>query len=325
MTEPIKLTLIDVLLTKLNNVLNPSYTNKFIFSLFTIGVALISKNQIISLLYSVELLTESFYLKVQVTDSNNTYSFFSGLFLILLASYFFYQAHICKYPIIEIKYKNLKAASKRILVLLDENNRVFNESLSGASSSDNAGLSHDLTSREAVKRNILAPNNEKIYTILNNVRELTREEKNIVDRMKSHIEHFRAHVNNEIVDYTEHQFPIEFESLMKSFSKVSRKQARAINEFKEWLKLECNYTEVEEIYIYGSFLFSGKANDIDVIIKTEYNSYQEIVENRSKWNTLRTRIEQEFSLKPHVKIFSNIDAGTYEEFKNRLSFKHKVQ
>lgn len=324
MRSPTQLTIRDIVLTKINNILNPNYVSKFIYSVLAVGVTLIAKNQIISLLYSFELLTEKFYIKAQLTDSNNTLFFYAGIILILIACYFFYETHITKDPIINKKYRSIKSASKRLAVLLDENKRVFNESLADYSASDTTDINHDLTSREHVKKNILVPNNEKIYQILQNISNLSRDEKFAVDKMKSHIEHFKAHVDSEICDYTDHQFPIEFETLVNSFRKVSRKQQKAIDSFSTWLKGECNDNEVEHIYLYGSFLFSDNANDIDIIIKTSYTHHQELIDNRLKWNGLRNKIECGFALKPHLKIFCDLDAGTYEEFFNKQNLKHKV-
>lgn len=324
MTSPNQLTIRDIVLTKINRILNPNYVNKFIYTVLAVGVTLIAKNQIISLLYSFELLTEKFYIKAQLTDSNNTLFFYAGIGLILIACYFFYETHITKDPIIKKKYRNMKSASKRLAILLDENKRVFNESLSGYSASDITDINHDLTSREYVKNNILMPNNEKIYSILQNIDNLSRIERLAVDKMKSHIEHFKAHVNGEICDYTDHQFPIEFETLINSFRKVSRRQQKTIDTFSTWLREISAYNEVEHIYIYGSFLFSENASDIDIMIKTSYTHHQELIDNRLKWKELRNKIEHEFALKAHIKIFCNLDVGTYEEFLNKQNFKHKV-
>lgn len=73
----------DILLKKLDNLLNPKFANKYIFSLFFLGASLISYQNILSLLVQFEIITENFALKLQLHESNNVNLIYLGSFFVV--------------------------------------------------------------------------------------------------------------------------------------------------------------------------------------------------------------------------------------------------
>ena len=116
-----------ILLTKLNNVLNPNYVNKFMLLTFSLGATLIGKNFLIELLLSFELITADFVLKMQLSDGASSTVFYVGALLVFTSLWLFYKAHIEKENQSRKPFRTLKKAAATLIKLMEENERVFKE------------------------------------------------------------------------------------------------------------------------------------------------------------------------------------------------------
>lgn len=77
--------LFEILLKKLDNFLNPKFQNKFILSLFFLGASLLSYQKIISGLLQLEIITDSYIIKLILSDTSNTISMYSGIFFVVIS------------------------------------------------------------------------------------------------------------------------------------------------------------------------------------------------------------------------------------------------
>ncbi len=83
------MTLKDIVLRKLDSILNPNFINKFIFSIFSLGFFCISYQKILSLCLSIEVITNEFYTKFIFENDFNIGIVIFGIFLIIISIYLF--------------------------------------------------------------------------------------------------------------------------------------------------------------------------------------------------------------------------------------------
>jgi predicted nucleotidyltransferase len=318
------LTLNKILLTKLNSILNPNYVNKFILLTFSLGSALTGKNFILEALLSLELITQKFTLKLQLSDSANTITFLFGIVFIVISIWLFYKAHIeSKVPKLKT-FKNCKSASKHLIKLMEENERVFKECGPNSSQHNHEELKMEFSVWENAKQNIIVPNNKEIYRVISNFKKLSEYEQSLVNKMKSHIEHFEVHVDNPDVDYSEHQFPMEFSELVYSYKNISRKHKKKLDKINNWLKLELASLNIESAFLFGSFLYSENYHDIDLLIKTKDSNYQCIKKTAMSLKKLNEKFSTELNEKLHISIFSELESSDFEQFKVKIRSLEKV-
>ena len=65
------MTIKDILLRKLDSILNPNFVNKFIFSIFSLGAICISYQKFMNLFLSIEIITSEFYSKFTFENDLN--------------------------------------------------------------------------------------------------------------------------------------------------------------------------------------------------------------------------------------------------------------
>ncbi len=83
------MTLKDIVLRKLDSILNPNFINKFIFSIFSLGFFCISYQKILSLCLSIEVITNEFYTKFIFENDFNIGIVIFGILLIIISIYLF--------------------------------------------------------------------------------------------------------------------------------------------------------------------------------------------------------------------------------------------
>ena len=313
-----------ILLRKLNSILNPNYVNKFIFLTFTLGSTLIGKNFLIQLLLSVEIITADFALKIQLSDSADSTVFYFGALLVFISIWLFYKAHIEKNDQSNKSFSSLKKAAPTLIKLMEENERVFKECGPNSSTYELRDLRMDFTVWSNAKSEIIAPNNDQIYKIINTVKKYSTHERNIINKMKSHIEHFKLHVENNDIDYSGHQFPQEFSELIYSYKKVSDVHQNKINELSSWLKLQFSEIDLESAHLFGSFLYNEHYHDVDILIKTNSKTYADIKSVASQLKELVKKCKSEKGENLHISVFSEIEKQDFIDFKNKLLNFEKV-
>jgi len=319
-----ELTLKSIILTKVNTLLNPNYMNKVIMFTLVLGAALVGKNQLLNLLVSFEIITKDFSAKVNLYNGSDLVINIGGWLLIFIALYFFYMLHIKKIESTIKIYKNLKAASKDLKKLLEDNRRIFISCGPNSSGFNFDTLRQELSPWEDAKENIIVPNNDKIYEILLNIKKINKSEKKAVSAMKSHIEHFKVHVKKPNVDYSNHQFPKEFSDLIYSFTKITKKHDYFLNKVSEWLIKETSNQNISEIMLFGSCLYTEASNDIDVIFTTQDTTI-DVIKNKSKyWKELSLKFREKFDIPLHSQVFSGIEKESFIEFKSKLKNIRKV-
>lgn len=113
---------LEIILRKLDSILNPKFQNKFILSLFFLGASLLSYQKILSGLLQLEIITNSYIIKLVLSDTSNTISMYVGIFFVVIAiilfilERFIHNTEIehlqCNYYVCE-SYDQLVEISKR--------------------------------------------------------------------------------------------------------------------------------------------------------------------------------------------------------------------
>jgi predicted nucleotidyltransferase len=308
----------QILLTKINNVLNPNYVNKFITLTFTLGAALIGKNFLIELLLSFELITADFVLKMQLSDGASSTVFYVGGLLVFISLWLFYKAHLEKENQSRKPFRTLKKATPTLIKLMEENDRIFKECGPNSSQHHQEDLRMDFSVWRNARKEIIVPNNNKIYQIISTVKKYSPEEKRIIDKMKSHIEHFKVHVEKDDIDYSNHQFPQEFADLIYSYKKVSRAHQKKIDELSGWLESELTGVDLESVYLFGSFLYNDNYHDIDVLIKTNSSTYADIKKVAVQLKELSSKCKTDKGEGLHLSVFSEIEKQGFLAFQSKI-------
>ena len=317
-----ELTLKGIALKKLDRVINPHFPTKFIWSLFTLGALLSLKKVLFQWLVSFQLLTQSFYLSITLSDDAEAVVFWCGIVLITVSIFFFYRIHVNNN---EIKsYISLKAAAGDIRKYLEENRRVFKECGPNSGKTQFGELHQDMGVWELSKKEIIVPNNQAIYELIKAVKNITPAQKTAVDKMLLHIEHFKAHVEDPTIDYTKHQFPQEFSDLIYSFGKPSKKREKLIEEVSKWLQKEFTNLNVVSAKLFGSALYSDNINDFDLVVQTNDSNIEAIKENAEAWKCLESKFHEKFSLRLHLQVFSKLEESSHTEFVAKLTVKRDI-
>jgi hypothetical protein len=308
----------QILLTKLNNVLNPNYVNKITLLTFTLGATLIGKNFLIEILLSLELITANFAFKVQLSDGASSTVFYVGVLFVFSALWLFYKAHIEQSNKSLKQFRSLKKSTPTLIKLMEENERVFKECGPNSSQHHQEDLRRDFSVWDNAKSEIILPNNEKIYQIISTIKKYAPEEKRIIDKMKSHIEYFKANVEKGDIDYSNHQFPQDFSDLIYSYKKVSKAHQRKKEELSGWLKSELSGMDLESVHLFGSFLYNENYHDVDVLIKTNSSTFADIKEVANQLKGFSSKCKTEKGENMHLSVFSEIEKQGFLTFKRKI-------
>lgn len=76
---------LDIILRKLDNILNPKFANKYIFSLLFIGASLITYQNILSILVQFKIITEKISLELKLSESSNETLVYIGVFFVVIS------------------------------------------------------------------------------------------------------------------------------------------------------------------------------------------------------------------------------------------------
>ena len=76
---------LDIILRKLDNILNPKFANKYIYSLFILGTSLITYQKLLSILVQFEIITEKISLKLKLSESSNEILIYIGVLFVVIS------------------------------------------------------------------------------------------------------------------------------------------------------------------------------------------------------------------------------------------------
>jgi predicted nucleotidyltransferase len=218
-------------------------------------------------------------------------------------------------------YKHLKYAAPQIRKFLDENRRIFISVGPNSSAGQIGDIRTDPAVWETTKKNIILPNNDKILTLLEHVQNYKTTERDIVGRMKTHIHAFKEHCNNPHMDYTQHQFPMDFSDLIYKYSKNSSWRRRwLLNKITTWIRREILEEEIniQSIKFFGSALYIGKPSDIDILVKTSSIGLDTINCEALAWKHIQNRFTEKFNIKIDVKVFSGLEEQQFQDFLSKI-------
>ena len=318
-----KLTLKEIALDKLNRTLNPNFETKFIWTLLVSGIALLGYQRVLQMASSIEVLSHDIYVKLSLSSGTDTLFVLIGCFMVLTSCYLFYLKYQSSNKSKVVTYKSLKKAAKSIRPLLDESRRVFMTFGPNSDVGNSAELRYDIEVWEELKREQIVPNNDKIRSILESVAAFDKSEQVTVLEMKSHIEAFKKHCEVPEFDYSDHQFPIAFADLIFSYCSNGKNN---IEEYKSWFRNEVDLesARLENVFLYGSALFGEEKSDVDIIIKTTDTSIELVRGFSEESNHLMAQFLERFGLKLHLKVFSELEVKSYEQFMQKIHSTEKV-
>ncbi|MDH5976873.1 hypothetical protein L8R98_08795 [Vibrio splendidus] len=317
------LTLKSIILEKINRIINPNFETKFIWLLFVSGLALIGYQRVVQLGSSIEILSSEWYVKLSLSSEADTFFVLIGFILVLIACGLFYLKHYHSSIEKVVTYKNLRKAASTIRPILDENRRIFMTFGPNSDSGNTGELRHDMALWEELKKTQIVPNNDKIRSVLDSVSEFDQSEQSVVSDIKSHIEAFKKHCENPEFDYSKNQFPQAFADLI--FSYCSKKHNN-FDKYSSWLRNETidKKAKIESILLYGSAMYGEEKIDVDIIIKTSDTSIEQVKSFAIYVTELKSSFKKKFGLVLHVKVFSELEVKSYDEFMKKIHSTKKV-
>lgn len=315
-----KPTIKGIFLEKLNRILNPNFERKFISRLMSLGIFLLGYQSIVDLLLTVEFLSREYYIKLSLSSGPDMFSKITGALLIIISVILFCTRNRNKYP---KKYKSLSKASVDIRPIMEDNRRIFTAFGPNSGYGNVENLKKEFEVWENLKNNQIVPNNDVILSILNRVKSFKDNELIVVNKMKSHIQAFKEHCSNPNFSYTENQFPLDFADLVFSYCKSKKNN---ITKYSKWLQneLEDGGMNIESVYIFGSALYGQEKEDVDVLIKTSEVEIEKIKEFSSFAKELKGKFVDEFSLKLHLKVYSELEKVRFTNFLDKIYNYKKV-
>lgn len=96
--------LADILLRKLDSVLNPKFQNRFILSLFFVGTSLMGYNSFLSVLSKLEIITNIFSIQLQLSEADDKVFYWGVFFVIMSVCLFMYERFIGKSEMLLFRY-----------------------------------------------------------------------------------------------------------------------------------------------------------------------------------------------------------------------------
>lgn len=98
---------------------------------------------------------------------------------------------------------------------MNDNYRVFRDFGPNSGADSQGPVRFNLNAWYELRKSKIIPNNQIIRQMITEYRALIpKEHTSIFERLISHIDAFEAHVNNDQVDYREHQFPTEITAVI---------------------------------------------------------------------------------------------------------------
>lgn len=318
-----ELTLKGIFLEKFNRIVNPNFETKFISMLLWSGISLLGYQRVIQLASSIEILSADYYVKLSLSSDTDTFFVIFGSLMVVAAVTLFFVRYKNGLPKKLKSYKSLSKAAAVIRPIMDDNRRVFTAFGPNSNYGNVEELRQDFEVWEELKINQIVPNNDEILSILNRVKNFKVDEDLIVEKMKSHIQAFKKHCSNPNFSYTEHQFPMEFADLIFSYCKSTKNN---ISKYTEWLNKELGKSSVsiESAHIFGSALYGQEKTDVDIIIKTSEVEVEKIRDFSLFTKQLRKAFEDDFSLKLHLKVFSQRENVRFISFLDKIYAAEKV-
>lgn len=318
-----ELTLRSILLAKLNRVLNPNFESKYIWTLLTAGISLVGYQRLVQLASSLEVFSDTTYVKLSLSNSTDKIFIILGCLMIAF-SILIYFLRLVNHPNSgRRKYKSLKSASKEIRRLIDDNRRVFTAFGPNTDAGTIDRLRMDYEVWESLKTEQVCPNNDQILNILNSVRKLDSNEEPIVFEMKSHIQAFKKHCEDPSFDYTGNQFPVAFSDLIMKYCAGNE---NSIEIYSDWFRDQLSHSNciIDSVYLFGSALYGQEKYDVDVLIKTAASELNEIENDAIYFTELKNRFASSFNLKLHLKVYSDLEQDSYEEFIKKVSTVERI-
>ncbi|EMF7366339.1 hypothetical protein ABMY33_21435 [Vibrio vulnificus] len=317
------LTLKSIALEKLNRILNPNFETKFIWALLVAGLSLLGYQRVIQLGSSIEVLSPEWYVKLSLSSGADTFFVILGFIFVLISCGLFYLKYYHRDLDKVVTYKSLRKAASAIRPLLDENRRIFMTFGPNSGSGSTGDLRHDMSLWEELKKTQIVPNNDKIRNILDSVSEFSQSEQVTVSDIKSHIEAFKKHCEDPEFDYSNNQFPQSFADLIFSYC---AKKHNNVDKYSYWLRNEtlAEKARIENILIFGSALYGEEKIDVDIVIKTNDSSIEQVRSFSAYITELKNRFKGKFGLTLHATVFSELEVKSYEEFMLKIHSTKKV-
>jgi hypothetical protein len=111
---------------------------------------------------------------------------------------------------------NFQGLCRALKPLLEDNYRVFRDFGPNSDANSKGPLRHNLNAWYALRRSKILPNNSQIRSFIVECRDIIpRKYKTAFQKLISHIDAFEAHVDNDLVDYREHQFPSDIVDIVE--------------------------------------------------------------------------------------------------------------
>jgi predicted nucleotidyltransferase len=223
---------------------------------------------------------------------------------------------------------NFPNLAHEIWPLITENHRAFKSYGPRSGAADAAPVRWDLSLWEEAKTDIILPNNQKIEELIkSNWEQIPPKYQPAFEKMLTHIYAFEKHCENSTIDYTEHQFPQEFTSIIDETCVREANRGIDIEKIENWLeaKFETVGLPVTQAYLAGSILRGTfEDSDVDIFLLLSDTNPDEIKTSSQNLQQIKTLFLLEFKCPLHCAVFSKSETEAFHEFINNLTRKRQL-
>ncbi len=217
--------------------------------------------------------------------------------------------------------KDFVALARILWPILNENKRAFRDFSPRSGANSAAPIDWDLGLWERAKKEILGENNRKIAELINdNYNLVPNEFRAIFDKEKSHIFAFEKHLDDPRFDYSDHQFPQDFASLIDTTCVEIAKDAPILEGIIGWLTKESlAQVAANDSFLMGSILRGEFTDsDVDLVLLVPDTTPEEIRSTAKKLDAIKKAFEKEFDRRLHILVFSEPETDSFYSFRESV-------
>tara|TARA_R110002012_G_scaffold6480_3_gene29760 strand:- start:10756 stop:11721 length:966 start_codon:yes stop_codon:yes gene_type:complete len=221
------------------------------------------------------------------------------------------------------KLKSFGELCQEIIPILNDNKYIFETTGPNSNIENLEPLRTDLTIWNKLKNEVIAPNNLAIKKLIElNQNLIPNQYENVFRAMVLHIDAFDEHLRNPEFDYSNFQFPKEFQKITLDASFEEAKTDRSFLKKINWLERRIAKTNTLEWFIFGSTVYTpAKANDFDIAMLVEHISIQMDNKLSKEIDALKFDYKIKFKQDLHLTIFNKSEKLDYETFADNNTLK----
>ncbi len=213
---------------------------------------------------------------------------------------------------------SLRSVAIQIRKILRDNERIFKNFGPNSSSKFTEDVRWDLKAWDRLKKEKIVPNNNLIKKLIEQYMALFPDEiEPIVIKMINHIEVFEIHCQDPSVQYSDNQFPVEFERLINDLASDVKNPGAFFRVTGTWIEDEFinrNIPIIEGFFL-GSILRERlRPQDVDICFLIHDIEPKRRREISAELKKIKRSFKRKFNTALHLTIFRSHEKAEYDCF-----------